>query len=481
MYRQQQSVSPRILQPTDGYYVNALTAHVQMHMPRELFDYLNPSLRPAIPMDATTRKTQVMNVVEVSSGIGGISATSNAGPYDHSSEAKANVKCNQQTDGDWLTQDDCNQMISLALRGCKTVDSFIGHFQKRPCFKKIDSLCARLQQDLVKNDNVLSNINSQGLAWVLKDFVFVFIRIMGAWLIVKGYAVSQPSVLMYVRRELCSKFPAALNQWHKATRELVESLITSFTNLSHLSSHRGGLIGFPMTLSAAMAGNGYVENTNGADSRTENADDVSFPNNDGDYIRTGVYKTLRKPPGLPEPSKRADKKAYENQTILFNRYMETDYPNSETNQTGPAPILNLSQPQHTHREIEAVNEVIRQVFEIEEAKYFLNPWFIKARFPDFYLLNPVFKDLRTIVLHNEKGDYPTVKALEKDLEEIVNVCMQYMSAIRFGRELCGSEMQEYFDQSLFEYWDVMNNFMRGLQSILNLISVERNLAQMILV
>jgi hypothetical protein len=74
----------------------------------------------------------------------------------------------------------------MALRGCEVAEQLANNHKKRPCFKKIDSLCARMKQDLVRPDNVLANINSQGIAWAVKDFIFVFTRIINAWLIIKG-------------------------------------------------------------------------------------------------------------------------------------------------------------------------------------------------------------------------------------------------------------------------------------------------------
>uniref|UniRef100_A0A182F4U8 Uncharacterized protein n=1 Tax=Anopheles albimanus TaxID=7167 RepID=A0A182F4U8_ANOAL len=221
-------------------------------------------------------------------------------------------------DGDAPYTDHFDELIEIALQGCKLAESLATNYQKRPCFKKIDSLCARLKQDLLKPDNVVSNINSQGLAWAVKDFIFVFTRILNAWIIVKGYARSEPRGLAYVQQELCPNFLKAFGQWHKSTLQLTRSLVTSFTNLDKLAkSHRGSATGFPMNLSAGCFRYGCA--TADADPEVEGA--VSFPNNDGEYIRTGVYKTLRKPPGFDDPPKPMQKsKVLEQKDTDANRF-----------------------------------------------------------------------------------------------------------------------------------------------------------------
>jgi hypothetical protein len=72
--------------------------------------------------------------------------------------------------------DQLAELTRIAMKGCDLAEDLSNSHKKRPCFKKIDSLAARLKQDLVRTDNVLANINSQGLAWAVKDFIFVFTR-----------------------------------------------------------------------------------------------------------------------------------------------------------------------------------------------------------------------------------------------------------------------------------------------------------------
>ncbi|XP_050094960.1 uncharacterized protein LOC126577397, partial [Anopheles aquasalis] len=244
------------------------------------------------------------------------------------------TELDDQIEGDTPYTDQFDELIEIALQGCKLAESLATNYQKRPCFKKIDSLCARLKQDLLKPDNVVSNINSQGLAWAVKDFIFVFTRILNAWIIIKGYARSEPRGLAYVQQELCPNFLKEFGQWHKSTLQLTRSLVTSFTNLDKLAkSHRGNATGFSMTLSPG--GYRYESATVDADPESEGA--VSFPNNDGEYIRTGVYKTLRKPPGFEDVTKLKQKSKVHDQN-------DTDEHRSQRLPVTPLSNKELSSP-----------------------------------------------------------------------------------------------------------------------------------------
>ncbi|XP_049548408.1 protein mitoshell [Anopheles darlingi] len=362
-------------------------------------------------------------------------------------------------DGDVPNTEHIDELIEIALQGCKLAESLATNYQKRPCFKKIDSLCARLKQDLLKPDNVLSNINSQGLAWAVKDFIFVFTRIMNAWNIIKGYARSEPRGLAYVQQELCPNFLKAFGQWHKSTLQLTQSLVTSFTNLDKLAkSHRGSATGFPMTL---LPG-GYRYESSTADAEPQGEGAVSFPNNDGEYIRTGVYKTLRKPPGFDDLPKAMQKinvhdqndtdACREQRFTMSVSSQESSSPSTPlspvtTLPAAPPPspadqiqehgmsdeewneLFNRSELQETcpNDVVEAYSTLMRRVLEIKESEYFINIWITKAYFPDFYLCGPSFNDLRTIFSNTKKGIYPNIKALLSDLQKLIKACMTYLN------------------------------------------------------
>lgn len=126
------------------------------------------------------------------------------------------------------------EITQMAMRGCELAERLAHTHRNRPCFKKIDSLCARMKQDLVRPDSVLANINSQGMAWAVKDFIFVFTRIINAWIIIKGYVYNTPDGLAKVKNALSPEFGESFVRWQQATMEFVDNLIKSFVNLDQM-------------------------------------------------------------------------------------------------------------------------------------------------------------------------------------------------------------------------------------------------------
>lgn len=133
-----------------------------------------------------------------------------------------------------LSQAKFNELTRLALRGSEIAEKLAYTHRNRPCFKKIDSLCARMKQDLIRPDGVLPNINSQGIAWAVKDFIFVFTRVINAWIIIKGYVYNTPEGLNKVKSALSPDFAASFAAWQDTTMDFVENLIKSFVNLDNL-------------------------------------------------------------------------------------------------------------------------------------------------------------------------------------------------------------------------------------------------------
>ncbi|XP_073826168.1 mitoshell [Musca autumnalis] len=147
---------------------------------------------------------------------------------------RSNVCQSTAANGVYLSQARFNDLRRLALRGSDIAENLAKTHRNRPCFKKIDSLCARLKQDLIRPDGVLPNINSQGIAWAVKDFIFVFTRIINAWIIIKGYVYNTPEGLNKVKAALSPDFVLAFAAWQDTTMDFIESLIKSFVNLDNL-------------------------------------------------------------------------------------------------------------------------------------------------------------------------------------------------------------------------------------------------------
>lgn len=136
--------------------------------------------------------------------------------------------------GTILCEDKCNDFIHLALFGSEVSEKVAYGHRNRPCFKKIDSLCARTKQDLIRPDGVLPNINSQGIAWAVKDLIFVFTRLVNAWIIVKGYVYKTPDGLNKVKSSLSPEFARSFIAWHEATSGFIDNIIKSIISLENL-------------------------------------------------------------------------------------------------------------------------------------------------------------------------------------------------------------------------------------------------------
>lgn len=135
---------------------------------------------------------------------------------------------------DVITQEQFTQLTKKAMHGCELAESLAHTHRSRPCFKKIDSLCARMKQDLVRPDSVLANINSQGIAWAVKDFIFVFTRIVSAWVIIKGYVYNTPNGLGKVKAAFSDDFFDDFANWQDTTIKFIDSIIKSFVNLDEM-------------------------------------------------------------------------------------------------------------------------------------------------------------------------------------------------------------------------------------------------------
>uniref|UniRef100_A0AAG5D9R3 Bromo domain-containing protein n=1 Tax=Anopheles atroparvus TaxID=41427 RepID=A0AAG5D9R3_ANOAO len=361
-----------------------------------------------------------------------------------------------------------DDLIQTALEGCKMAVSLASSNQKRPCFKKIDTLCANLQLDLVKADNVMANINSQGLAWAVKDFIFVFTRIMNAWIILKGYVHSQPAGLVDIQNELCPKFLDAFSRWHLSTHELTQSLIDSFVKLDKLAKTQR--VGVAVHAKAKQPANDTEKEKPTDECLEKQSESCGFPNTDGAYIRTGLYETFKTPSGLARsPLFGGHKIAYplsDPDTAQPYIIVSPKSSNNEPNESRKAPSSTVEKDRpassfldrrlmeklHGTATASAIDALLEQVFAIEEAKYFSILNFTKNYFPDFQLVAKKCSDLRTIITNAEMGAYRKVSDLVEDLQELVDACKNCMEAFemfelakqdeKFARTLSTVQEQE---------------------------------------
>lgn len=134
------------------------------------------------------------------------------------------------------------ELQKMAKNGCEIAENLVEHHKKRPCFRKIDVLCSRLMQDLEKDNykNVVANINSQGIAWAVKDFIFTFTRIVNAWVIMRGYVYNRLDGLDKIKDAVDPELTKNFLMWQETTSKMVDSLVKSFVSLDQTVQNQRG-------------------------------------------------------------------------------------------------------------------------------------------------------------------------------------------------------------------------------------------------
>lgn len=164
----------------------------------------------------------------------------------------------------------------ISLQGSDIAERLANAHRQRPCFKKMDTLCARLKQDLLRPDGVLPNINSQGIAWAVKDFIFVFTRIVNSWVILKGYVYNTPDGLNKIKDKLPAGFMAAFDCWQITTLTLVDMIIKSFVNLDGMLQKQKNSFTHMDAYHNSFPSNGNSSDSTSSN-RTLNGTDILLP------------------------------------------------------------------------------------------------------------------------------------------------------------------------------------------------------------
>ncbi|XP_070497065.1 protein mitoshell [Chironomus tepperi] len=132
------------------------------------------------------------------------------------------------------------ELQCFASNGCTFAESVAQSYRKRPCFKKIELLLSRLKQELNIHHNITSNINSQGTAWAIKDFIFVFSRIVNAWIIMRGYIYDKSKGLDDLRKDYDPNFCESFIEWQEATLKMMKALMGTVENFDVLTQNKSG-------------------------------------------------------------------------------------------------------------------------------------------------------------------------------------------------------------------------------------------------
>lgn len=82
---------------------------------------------------------------------------------------------------------------------------------------------------------MLANINSQGVPWAVKDFIFVFTRIVSAWNIIKDYVYNNSDGMRTIKSAISDRLVVSFLKWQEVTSDFVEDLTKSFDGLQELT------------------------------------------------------------------------------------------------------------------------------------------------------------------------------------------------------------------------------------------------------
>lgn len=191
------------------------------------------------------------------------------------------------------------ELQDVALNGCESAAKIYQTHSKRPYFKKIDLLCDRLKQDLTVTNKAVININSHGIAWAIKDFIFVFNRIISAWIILRDYNYCTSEGMSCVKGALNPEFEETFLAWQEATTKMSKVLIQSFESL-HVRDQRNG------NRKTGSAQNSPANNKANTDPFQRMFDPLIVENSNeaqlsGAYLKSAVYRPLSSSEGSTSP------------------------------------------------------------------------------------------------------------------------------------------------------------------------------------
>jgi hypothetical protein len=218
------------------------------------------------------------------------------------------------------------ELQRISIHGCESAARIFQTHSKRPYFKKIDLLCDRLKQDLSVTNKAVININSHGVAWAIKDFIFVFNRIINAWVIMRDYFYSNSEGMQCVKESIDSNFAQDFLIWQEATSKLAKSLVNSYENLHCRDQRNGNRKTSTKSDSNVSSPAGSGKQNNDPFQRifdpliAENTEQLQLS---GNYLKSAVYKPLSSSEGSSPPDTPGSNPdhSYESFKILFNEML----------------------------------------------------------------------------------------------------------------------------------------------------------------
>lgn len=127
-----------------------------------------------------------------------------------------------------------NQIVQLAIEACTDAENIAIAHHNRPCFKNIHSICAKTRSNVQKPDSAVANLHSQGIPWVIKNFIFSFVRILDGWKGVKELLSEKHDTFSRIENKYYSpNIRECFIQWQAVTKEMLTHMYKTFKCLDH--------------------------------------------------------------------------------------------------------------------------------------------------------------------------------------------------------------------------------------------------------
>ncbi|XP_023944730.2 uncharacterized protein LOC112050655 [Bicyclus anynana] len=127
-----------------------------------------------------------------------------------------------------------NQIVQLAIEACTDAENIAIAHHNRPCFKNIHSICAKTRSNVQKPDSAVANLHSQGIPWVIKNFIFSFVRILDGWKGVKELLSEKHDTFSRIENKYYSQnIRECFVQWQAVTKEMLTHIYKTFKCLDH--------------------------------------------------------------------------------------------------------------------------------------------------------------------------------------------------------------------------------------------------------
>ncbi|CAF4878299.1 unnamed protein product [Pieris macdunnoughi] len=121
------------------------------------------------------------------------------------------------------------QIVQLAIEACTDAENIAIAHHNRPCFKNIHSICAKTRSNVQKPDSAVANLHSQGIPWVIKNFIFSFVRILDGWKGVKELLSEKHDSFSRIENKYYSpNIRECFVQWQAITKEMLTHIYKTF-------------------------------------------------------------------------------------------------------------------------------------------------------------------------------------------------------------------------------------------------------------